>query len=113
MRGNYGGISDSNIYRLQYKPIDIGKVTVGLTQRVNDFETVYLARNVENSSTTDNFSGRKKVAKSLEVFERSTRLYIVIPFLCLLLCLTLVPSRIFFGVVPFSLVVALVSTSVL
>ena len=54
---------------------------------------------------------KKNVAKSLEVFGRSTRLYIVVPFLCPFYVLLLVLSHIIFGVVPFSLGVALVPTS--
>ena len=34
------------------------------------------------------FQQREQVTKSLEVFGRSTRLYIVVPFLCPFLCLT-------------------------
>ena len=55
---------------------------------VNDFKTVYLARNTRVVVTVVNFDGEEKVTKSLEVFGRSTRLYIVVPFLCPFLCLT-------------------------
>ena len=108
------GISDSVVYQSQYKPISIGSIIVELTWRVNDFKTVYLERKCKNVCVLDNgelLRRRRKVAKSLEVFGRSTRLYIVVPFLCPFLCLTLALSHIYFGVVPFSLVVALVSTS--
>ena len=63
------------------------------------------------TTTVSYFGGEEKVAKSLELFGRSTPLYIVVPFLCPFLCLTLALSLIRFGVVPFSLVVAFVSTS--
>ena len=89
-------------------------MVVELTRRVNDFKTVYLARNTKNVGKRDN-SGQLqrggKVAKYLKVFGRSTRLYIVVPFLCPFHVLLLVLSHIIFGVVSFSLVVALVPTS--
>ena len=104
------------VYQSQYKPIGIGSIIVELTRRVIDFKTVYLERKYETyegTTTVDNFDGGEKIVKSLKVFGRSTWLYIVVPLLCPFLCLTLVLSLIIFGVVPFSLVAALVSTSIL
>ena len=106
------------VYQSQYKSIGIGSIIVELTRRVNDFKTVYLERKYENVCVHDNRDGeflqrRRKVAKLLEVLGRSTQLYFVVPFLCPFLCLTLTLSHISFGVVPISLVVALVSTSTL
>ena len=51
--------------------------------------------------------------KSLEVFGCSTQLYIVVSILFPFLGLTLALLHILFGVVPFSLVVVLVSTNIL
>ena len=113
-RRDYRGISDSVVYRSQNKPIGIDYIVVELTRRVNDFKTVYFERkrkSVESATTVVSFDGEEKVEKSLEVFGRSTRLYIVVPFLCPFYVLLLVLSHIIFGVGPFSLVVALVPTS--
>ena len=57
MPRDYGGISDSVVYRSQYRPIGIDGIAVELTQRVNDFKTVYLARNTKIVVTINNFSG--------------------------------------------------------
>ena len=110
------GITDSVVCQSQYKPIGIGSIIVELTQRVNDFKTVYLERKhetYEGTTMVDNFCGGEKIVKSREVFGRFTWLYIVVPFLCPILCLTLVLSHIIFGEVTFSLVAALVSASIL
>jgi len=74
-----------------------GRIDTG----VNDFRTVYLERNTESVGRRNNggqLGRRKKGAKSLEVFGRSTRLFIVVSFVIVSLWLL---SRIFFGVVPF------------
>ena len=56
-RRDYRGISDNIVYRYQYKPIGMGSIAIELTRRVNDFKTVYLARNTKIVVTIDNFGG--------------------------------------------------------
>ena len=53
------GISDSVVYQSQYRLIGIGNIAIELTQRVNDFETVYLARNTKVVVTVVFFNGEK------------------------------------------------------
>ena len=77
---DYWGISDNVIYRSQYKLIGSCRVTIGLTQRVNDFETVNLARNTKIVVTIDNFSGRRKLSSFLRYCDILHRSIFLSPF---------------------------------
>ena len=84
---------------------------VELTQRVNDFEAVYLARNTKVVVTVVFFNGEKKLRILLKYSDVLHGSILLSPFFVPSYVLLLVLSYIIFGVVPFSLVVALVSTS--
>ena len=84
---------------------------VELTQRVNDFETVYLVRNTKVVVTVVFFNGEKKLRSRLECSDVLHGSILLSPFFVPSYVLLLVLLHIIFGVVPFSLVVALVSTS--
>ena len=98
-------------YRSQYRPIGIGNIVIELTRRVNDSETVYIARNTKVVVTVVDFNGEKKLRSRLKYSDVLHGSILLSPFFVPSYVLLLGLSNIIFGVVPFSLVAALVSTS--
>ena len=84
---------------------------VELAQRVNDFETVYLARKTKVVVTVVFFNGEKKLRSRFIYSDVLHGSILLSPFFVPSYVLLLVLSHIIFGVVPFSLVVALVPSS--
>ena len=84
---------------------------IELAQRVNDFETVYLARKTKVVVRVVFFNGEKKLQSRLKYLDVVHGSVLLSPFFVPSYVLLLVLSHIIFGVVPFSFVVAFVSTS--
>ena len=82
-----------------------------MTRRVNDFKTVNLARNTRVVVTVVYSNGEEKLRSRLKYSDVLHGSILLSPFFVPSYVLLLVLSHIIFGVVPFSLVVALVSTS--
>ena len=109
-------ISDSVVYQSHHKPIGIGSIIVEFTRRVNDFKTVYLERKhktYEDTTTVSFFGGEEKLQSRLRYSNVLHGSILLSPFFVPFYVLLLALLHIICGVVPFSLVVALVPTSLL